>query len=468
MALAAVTLDDKYGLDEGRIFLTGIQALVRLPMVQRRRDVAAGLNTGCFVSGYRGSPLGGLDMQFMRARQFLERHHITIQPAVNEDLGATAVWGSQQVGLTAGARYDGVFALWYGKGPGVDRSGDVLKHGNLAGTAPHGGVLALAGDDHTCKSSTTAHQSEYALMDASIPVLNPSGVQEVLDYGLVGLAMSRYSGCWIALKTIAETVDSAASIPVDPAQPGVLVPDDFEMPPGGLNIRWPDTPLEQEERLHRYKLYAALAFAGANRLDTKVIDGPRRRFGIITAGKSYLDVRQALEDLGIDDAAAAALGLSVYKVAMTWPLEREGIRRFAEGLEEVPGRRGEARGHREPGQGAALQLACRHAAPGARQVRRRWQLDPAVDRRADAGPDRPRHRRPHRPLPHLARHSGQYSRAAALPGTEGGGARRAAGEPDANPLFLLGLSAQHFDDRARGQPRSGRHRLPLHGDLDGP
>ena len=335
MALAAVTLDDKYGLDEGRIFLTGIQALVRLPMVQRRRDVAAGLNTGCFVSGYRGSPLGGLDMQFMRARQFLERHHITIQPAVNEDLGATAVWGSQQVGLTAGARYDGVFALWYGKGPGVDRSGDVLKHGNLAGTAPHGGVLALAGDDHTCKSSTTAHQSEYALMDASIPVLNPSGVQEVLDYGLVGLAMSRYSGCWIALKTIAETVDSAASIPVDPAQPGVLVPDDFEMPPGGLNIRWPDTPLEQEERLHRYKLYAALAFAGANRLDTKVIDGPRRRFGIITAGKSYLDVRQALEDLGIDDAAAAALGLSVYKVAMTWPLEREGIRRFAEGLEEV-------------------------------------------------------------------------------------------------------------------------------------
>ena len=335
MALAAVTLDDKYDLDSGRVFLTGIQALVRLPMVQRRRDAAAGLNTACFVSGYRGSPLGGLDMQFGRAQQFLERHHIHVRPAVNEDLGATAVWGSQQVGLAPGARYDGVFALWYAKGPGVDRSGDVLKHGNLAGSSPHGGVLVLAGDDHTCKSSTTANQSEYAFMDAQLPILNPSGVQEVLDYGLWGLAMSRYTGCWIALKTIAETVDSSASIAVDPARPVIVLPDDFAPPPDGLHIRWPDTPLAQEERLHRYKLYAALAFARANRLDQTLIDSPRRRFGIITTGKSYLDVRQALEDLGIDDDRAAEIGLSLYKVAMPWPLEREGIRRFAEGLEEV-------------------------------------------------------------------------------------------------------------------------------------
>ena len=225
--------------------------------------------------------------------------------------------------------------MWYGKGPGVDRSGDALKHGNAAGSAPHGGVLLLAGDDHTCKSSTLPHQSEYAFMDACIPVLNPSGVQEILDLGLYGWAMSRYSGCWIAFKTIAETVDSSASVEIDPERIEIVLPDDFEMPPGGLNIRWPDQPLEQEYRLHKYKLYAALAFARANRLDRIVIDSPRPRFGIVTTGKSYLDVRQALDDLGIDDAHAAEIGFRLYKVAMSWPLEREGIRHFAEGLEEI-------------------------------------------------------------------------------------------------------------------------------------
>ena len=333
--LAAVSLDDKYALEDGQVYLSGIQALVRLPMDQRRADEAAGLNTACFVSGYRGSPLGGLDQQFLRAGPFLERHHIHIRPAVNEDLGATAVWGTQQTGLGPGARYDGVFGMWYGKGPGVDRCGDVFKHGNLAGSAKHGGVLLLAGDDHAAKSSTAPHQSEYAFVDASVPVLNPCGVQEVLDYGRLGIELSRYSGCWIGLKTIAETVDSSASVAIDPRRLDIVTPDDFEMPEGGLNIRWPDPPMEQEYRLHKYKLYAALAFARANRLDRVIIDCPRRRFGIVTTGKSYLDVRQALDDLGIDDALAAEIGLVVYKVGMSWPLERDGIRRFAEGLEEV-------------------------------------------------------------------------------------------------------------------------------------
>jgi indolepyruvate ferredoxin oxidoreductase len=334
-ALAAVTLDDKYLLDRGRIYLTGTQALVRLPMLQRQRDSAAGLNTACFISGYRGSPLGGLDQALWSARRLIEKNHIRFQPALNEELGATAVWGSQQLGLFPGAKYDGVFAMWYAKGPGIDRSGDALKHGNAAGTSRYGGVLLLAGDDHTCKSSTLPHQSEYAFMDACIPVLNPSGVQEILDFGLYGWAMSRYSGCWIALKTIAETMDSSASIAVDPSRIEIALAQDFETPPGGLNIRWPDQPLDQEYRLHKYKLYAALAFAGANRLDRIVIDSPRPRFGIVTTGKSYFDVRQALDDLGIDDQHAAEIGFRLYKVGMSWPLEREGIRHFAEGLEEI-------------------------------------------------------------------------------------------------------------------------------------
>jgi indolepyruvate ferredoxin oxidoreductase len=335
MALAAVSLDDKYTQESGRVFLTGTQALVRLPMMQRRRDQAAGLNTACFVTGYRGSPLGGVDQQMWHARPFLAKHDIHFQPGVNEDLAATAVWGSQQIGLFGDARYDGVYSMWYGKGPGVDRSGDVFKHGNSAGSARHGGVLLLAGDDHTAKSSTLAHQSEYAFMDAMIPVLNPAGVQEFLDLGLYGWAMSRFSGCWVAFKTIAETVDSAASVSVDPERVRIVLPEDFELPPDGLNIRWPDERLDQEERLHKYKLYAALAFARANRLDRVVMDSPRRRLGIVTEGKSYLDVRQALDDLGIDDERAAEIGITIYKVGLSWPLERDGVRAFARGLEEI-------------------------------------------------------------------------------------------------------------------------------------
>ena len=336
MALAAVSLDDKYALESGRVFLTGTQALVRLPMIQRQRDRAAGLNTAAYVTGYRGSPLGGLDQQMVRAKRFLEANDIVFRAGVNEDLAATAIWGTQQLNLfPQSANKDGVFAMWYGKGPGVDRSGDVFKHGNLAGASKHGGVLLLAGDDHTCKSSTTAHQSEYAFVDAMIPVLNPAGVQEFLDLGLYGWAMSRYSGCWVAFKTIAETVDSSASVYIDPHRIDIVTPTDFELPQGGLNIRWPDEFLAQEDRHHRHKLFAALAFARANKLDRTIIDGPRRRLGIVTTGKSYLDVRQALDDLGIDEAHARAIGISLYKVGMSWPLEPEGIRRFADGLEEI-------------------------------------------------------------------------------------------------------------------------------------
>ncbi len=335
MAAPMVSLDDKYTLDSGRVFLTGIQALVRLPLMQRQRDVANGLNTGCFISGYRGSPLGALDQQLWQAKPFIEKNHIHFEPGVNEDLAATAVWGSQQLNLFPDANYDGVFSMWYAKGPGVDRSGDVLRHGNFAGSSKHGGVLLLAGDDHTCKSSTTAHQTEFGFKDAMIPVLNPSGVQEFLDMGIHGWAMSRYSGCWVAFKVVAETADTSASVYVDPVRIKPIIPNDFDMPQDGLNIRWPDEPLAQEERLHRYKLFAALAYARANNLNRAMVDGPNRRFGIVTAGKSYLDVMQALEDLGIDEAYAKEIGLSVYKVGMTWPLEPEGVRRFAEGMEEI-------------------------------------------------------------------------------------------------------------------------------------
>ncbi len=335
MPLTDVKLDDKYTLLSGRVFLTGIQALVRLPMEQRRRDLAAGRNTAGYVSGYRGSPLGALDQQLLRAASHLDAHHVRFNPAVNEDLAATALWGTQQAHLDGEAVYDGVFGMWYGKGPGVDRSGDALRHANLAGTAPLGGVLALLGDDHSCESSTTAHQSEFAMVDAMIPVLNPAGVQEILDYGLIGIAMSRYAGCWVALKCMHDTVESTASVEVDPARVQMRVPEDHVLPEDGLNIRWPDTPLEQEARLHDHKMDAARAFCRANHLDRVILGGAGARVGVVTTGKSYLDVRQALVDLGIDEPAAERLGLRLYKVAMSWPLEPEGLIRFAEGLDSI-------------------------------------------------------------------------------------------------------------------------------------
>ena len=335
MSLAEIRLDDKYRLATGHLYLTGTQALTRLPMLQKQRDAAFGLNTACFISGYRGSPLGGLDKSLWDAREYLKENHIHFQPGVNEELGATAVWGSQQANLFPGARYDGVFAMWYGKGPGVDRSGDVFKHGNSAGVSKHGGVLLLAGDDHGCKSSTIAHQSEHAFIAASIPVLNPANVQEVLDYGIIGWELSRYSGCWVALKTIAENVDSSAVVDVDPLRIQIKIPEDFQLPEDGVHIRWPDPPLAQEKRLNVYKIYAARAFALANNLNQVKLDSPNPRLGIITTGKSYLDVRQALDDLGLDEALCAKVGLRVLKVGMSWPLEPVSVHQFAEGLDEI-------------------------------------------------------------------------------------------------------------------------------------
>jgi indolepyruvate ferredoxin oxidoreductase len=334
-ASVSATLDDKYTRHTGRVFLTGTQALIRLPMLQRERDLAAGLNTAGFVSGYRGSPLGNLDLGLWKAKAHLAEHHITFQPGVNEDLAATAVWGSQQVGLFPGAKYDGVFGMWYGKGPGVDRCGDVFRHANAAGSAQFGGVLVIAGDDHAAKSSTLPHQTEHVFKAVMMPVLYPANVQEYLDFGLHGWAMSRYSGCWVAFKALADTVETSASVNIDLAAVDIKIPTDFSLPADGLNIRWPDPPLLQEARLLNHKLYAALAYCRANKLDRVIIDTPTPRLGILTAGKSYLDVRQALDELGIDEVLAAQIGIRLYKVGMVWPLEPEGVRHFAEGLEEI-------------------------------------------------------------------------------------------------------------------------------------
>ncbi|MDE1949892.1 MAG: indolepyruvate ferredoxin oxidoreductase family protein, partial [Burkholderiales bacterium] len=334
-ALASVTLDDKYTLDRGRAYMSGIQALVRLPMLQQERDKAAGLNTAGFISGYRGSPLGGLDLSLWKAKQHLAGHGIVFQPGVNEDLAATAVWGSQQVNLYPSAKYDGVFSMWYGKGPGVDRCGDVFKHGNSAGSSRHGGVLVLAGDDHAAKSSTLAHQSEHIFKACGLPVLFPSNVQEYLDFGLHGWAMSRYSGLWVSMKCVTDVVESSASVEIDPHRTNIILPGDFVLPEGGLNIRWPDPPLVQEARLLDYKWYAALAYVRANKLDRVEIDSPHARFGIMTGGKAYLDVRQALTDLGLDDETCSRIGVRLYKVGCVWPLEAQGAHAFASGLEEI-------------------------------------------------------------------------------------------------------------------------------------
>ena len=337
-ALREVTLDDKYALERGRAFMSGTQALVRLPMLQRERDRRAGLNTAGFVSGYRGSPLGGVDQALWKARDHLKQHRIVFQPGLNEDLAATSVWGTQQLGLTPRPKVDGVFSMWYGKGPGVDRSGDVFKHANAAGTSRHGGVLVLAGDDHGAKSSTLPHQSDHIFKACGLPVFYPSTVQEYLDLGLHGWAMSRWSGLWVAMKTVTEVVEAAASVEIDPDRVKILIPEDFAYPhhdPHGLNIRWPDSALDQEARLFNYKWYAALAYVRANRLNRTVVDAPNAWFGILTGGKAYLDTMQALDDLGLDADACARLGIRVFKCGVVWPLESATVREFATGLDEI-------------------------------------------------------------------------------------------------------------------------------------
>ncbi|MCX7264154.1 MAG: indolepyruvate ferredoxin oxidoreductase family protein, partial [Burkholderiales bacterium] len=335
-ALESVTLDDKYSLSAGRAFMSGVQALVRLPMLQQQRDALLGKRTAALISGYRGSPLGGYDQALWKAKPYLQAQNIVFQPGVNEELAATALWGTQQMGFAppGSNKFDGVFGIWYGKGPGVDRCSDVFKHANMAGTTPWGGVLAVAGDDHVAKSSTAAHQSDHIFKACGLPVFFPASVQDILDLGIHAIALSRFAGVWSGMKTIQEIVESSASAEIDPHRVQIVLPE-FDMPPGGVHIRWPDHALDQEARLFDFKWYAALAYIRANRLNHNVVQGPNDRFGIIASGKAFNDTRQALLDLGLDDATCQRLGIRLHKVAVVWPLEAQSTREFAQGLQEI-------------------------------------------------------------------------------------------------------------------------------------
>jgi indolepyruvate ferredoxin oxidoreductase len=336
MALRHVTLDDKYDLTQSRVFVTGFQALVRLCLMQRERDRRAGLNTAGLVTGYRGSPLGGFDQQLERAQKFLDASHVRFQPGINEDLAATALWGTQQAELRGEGKYDGVFGMWYGKGPGVDRSGDVFRHANLAGTSAHGGVLAVAGDDHTASSSTTAHQSEFRFVDVLIPVLVPASLQEILDYGLYGWAMSRFTGCWAAMKVMQDTVEATGIVDGSLDRMNFVTPADFAMPQDGLHIRLRDPVPVQEARLYDFKRDAITAFLRVNSLARTITSGgSTAKLGIITVGKAYGDVRQALDELGLDEVACNNLGLRLLKLGCAWPLDRNEMVAFARGLDLI-------------------------------------------------------------------------------------------------------------------------------------
>jgi len=336
MPLRPVSLDDKYDLGQSHVLVTGYQALIRACLMQKERDCRAGLSTAGYVTGYRGSPLGGLDQQFIRAARQLAAADIKFQAGLNEDLAATALWGTQQAELRGEGKFDGVFGMWYGKGPGVDRSGDVFRHANLSGTSKHGGVVALMGDDHTAESSTTAHQSEFHFVDVMIPILNPAGVQEIIDYAQYAWAMSRFTGAWSALKCMHETVESTGVVDGSLERFQIVTPLDFAMPPGGLNIRLADSFLGQEARLHDFKRDAMLAFVRANKLNKIITSGGRNpKIGIITTGKAYLDVRQAFDELGIDELKCNDLGLRLFKIACVWPIGRQELAEFAHGLDLI-------------------------------------------------------------------------------------------------------------------------------------
>ena len=336
MTLRSVSLDDKYDIAQDRVLVTGYHALVRALLMQKERDRRAGLNTAGFVTGYRGSPLGGLDQQMVRAGRQLTAADIKFQPGINEELAATALWGTQQAELRGEGKFDGVFGMWYGKGPGVDRSGDVFRHANLAGTAKNGGVIALMGDDHTAESSTTAHQSEFHFVDVMMPILNPAGVQEIIDYALYGWAMSRFTGTWTALKCMHETVESTGVVDGGVDRLQIVAPSDFVMPEGGLNVRLVDTILGQEARLHDFKRDAMLAFLRANKLNKIITSGGREpKIGVITTGKAYLDVRQALDELGLDEIKCNNVGLRLFKIGCPWPISRAELAEFAAGLDLI-------------------------------------------------------------------------------------------------------------------------------------
>ncbi|NNL88523.1 MAG: indolepyruvate ferredoxin oxidoreductase family protein, partial [Marinicaulis sp.] len=327
-------LDDNFRRIEGRVFLTGTQALVAIMLMQRRLDRTAGLNTAGFVSGYRGSPLGAVDQALWRAKDFLEEHDIKFLPAINEDLAATAVLGTQQVEVEESREVDGVFSMWYGKGPGVDRAGDALKHGNAYGSSPHGGVLVVAGDDHGCVSSSMSHQSDVAFMTFYMPTINPASIAEYIEFGLWGIAASRYSGMWVGFKAISEAVESAASVNLPP-MPQFETPHDFSPPETGLNFRWPDLPGMQIETRMRAKKDALRAFARTNPIDKVIFNNPKAKFGIVTTGKAHHDVMEALAILGIDEKRARKIGIDIYKVGLVWPLETSGAEKFMAGKKEI-------------------------------------------------------------------------------------------------------------------------------------
>ncbi|MEM1006147.1 MAG: indolepyruvate ferredoxin oxidoreductase family protein, partial [Pseudomonadota bacterium] len=334
MSQPRITLNDRFDLSKSPVLLNGTQALVRLMLMQKARDRQAGLNTAGLVTGYRGSPLGAVDQQMMRAQKQLVENDVTFQFGLNEDLAATALWGSQQAGLRGDGRYDGVFGLWYGKGPGVDRSGDVMRHANMAGTALHGGVLVAMGDDHTGESSTVLHQSEWALVDMYMPVVSPAGVQEILDYGLYGYALSRFAGVWVGLKTMKDTIEVTSVVDGRPDRVRLVMPE-FDMPQGGLNIRLGDTPHLQEARIIDQKRFAAEMFSRANKLDRRVWGKPGAKIGFVAAGKNWLDLTHALSLLNIDADEAERLGLTTYKIGQTFPLDMAGFHDWAEGLDLI-------------------------------------------------------------------------------------------------------------------------------------
>ncbi|MBD3786114.1 MAG: indolepyruvate ferredoxin oxidoreductase family protein [Sphingomonadales bacterium] len=334
MSRQDVSLGDRFDLSVSQVLMNGTQALVRLMLMQAARDRAAGLRTAGYVTGYRGSPLGAVDLQMSRAAKVLGAADIVFQPGLNEDLAATALWGSQQAELRGEGKYDGVFGLWYGKGPGVDRSGDVMRHANMAGTSRHGGVLMAMGDDHTGESSTVLHQSDWALVDAYMPVLSPAGVQEILDFGLYGYALSRFAGVWVGLKTMKDTVEATAVVNGDPHRLAFVTPD-FAMPPGGLNIRLGDTPVAQEARMIDFKRFAAEGFARANRIDKRMHGRPGARIGFVAAGKNWLDLVHAMSLLGLSPAECERLGITTWKVAQTFPMDMKSFADWAEGLELI-------------------------------------------------------------------------------------------------------------------------------------
>ena len=334
MSKQKVSLNDRFDLKKSPVLLNGTQALVRLMLTQKERDRAAGLNTAGYVTGYRGSPLGAVDMNMSRAEKILTENDVKFHPGLNEDLAATALWGSQQAELRGEGKYDGVFGLWYGKGPGVDRTGDVFRHANMAGTSANGGVLVAMGDDHTGESSTVLHQSEWALIDAYMPIVSPAGVQEIIDYGIYGWALSRFSGLWVGLKTMKDTIEATAVVDGDPNRMNFVLPE-FDMPEGGLNIRLVDTPHDQEARMIDHKRFAAEAFSHANKMDKRVWGKPGAKIGFVAAGKNWLDLTHALALLGIDAAEAERLGVTTYKVGQTFPLDMRGFTDWAEGLDLI-------------------------------------------------------------------------------------------------------------------------------------